>query len=151
MPSTEHLSHALASGAVGATALTLVHESARRMVPKAPRVNVIGERLVARGARALGRRKPGRRGRYYGALAAELASNALYYSAVGAVGPRRAPLVGTALGLAAGIGAVTLPGPLGLGRRPTARTRATALMTVAWYTAGGLAAGLAYRQLHRER
>ena len=151
MPSTEVLSHALASGAVGATALTLVHESARRVVPRAPRVHVIGERLVARGARALGRRKPGRRGRYLGALAAELASNAIYYSAVGAAGPRHAPLVGAALGVAAGVGAVTLPARLGLGRRPTARTRATAMMTVAWYTAGGLAAGLAYRRLHRGR
>jgi hypothetical protein len=47
----------------------------------------------------------------------------------------------------AGVGAVVLPGPLGLGRQPTNRARATQVMTVLWYLAGGLAAAAAARRL----
>ena len=35
--------------------------------------------------------------------------------------------------LAAGLGAVALPGPLGLGEGPSRRTRATEALTIAWY------------------
>jgi hypothetical protein len=54
---------------------------------------------------------------------------------------------GAALGLAAGVGAVALPERMGLGSAPSARTNETKAMTVAWYLAGGLAAGLAYSLL----
>jgi hypothetical protein len=36
---------------------------------------------------------------------------------------------------------------MGLGSRPGSRTPQTAAMTVAWYTAGGLAASAAHRAL----
>jgi hypothetical protein len=36
---------------------------------------------------------------------------------------------------------------MGLGSRPGSRTPQTAAMTVAWYTAGGLAASAAYQTL----
>jgi hypothetical protein len=49
--------------------------------------------------------------------------------------------------LAAGLGAVLLPGPMGLGNEPSTRTPGTAAMTVAWYFAGGLVAGLAARAI----
>ena len=62
-------------------------------------------------------------------------------------GPKGALACGAALGLAAGVGAVALPEPLGLGGGPSARTDETKAMTVAWYLAGGLAAGLAYSLL----
>lgn len=35
---------ALAGGAAGAAALTLLHETARQTVPDAPRMDVLGER-----------------------------------------------------------------------------------------------------------
>jgi len=49
-------------------------------------------------------------------------------------------VAGALLGLAGGIGAVVLPRPLGLTPNPTSRTLRTSLLTVALYTAGGLAA-----------
>jgi hypothetical protein len=55
------------------------------------------------------------------------------------------------LGLAAGLGAVFLPGPLGLGSAPSNRTTQTQAMTVGWYLLGGLAAGLAYQTLGSRR
>ena len=42
------------------------------------------------------------------------------------------------MGLAAGIGAVTLPGPLGLEERHTNKTLTTKLMTVGLYVAGSI-------------
>jgi hypothetical protein len=49
--------------------------------------------------------------------------------------------------VAGGAGAVAL----GLGTAPSKRTSATAAMTVAWYTPGGLVAGAVYsRMAHTE-
>ena len=64
--------------------------------------------------------------------------------------PQNAVACGALLGLTAGVGALVLPGPLGLGEAPAKRTGGTAAMTLAWYTLGGLAAGLAYQLLGGE-
>src|SRR5919107_322315 len=50
------LMRALGGGAVGAVALTALHELTRRTVPHAPRMDVIGMRALAKTVRALGRR-----------------------------------------------------------------------------------------------
>jgi hypothetical protein len=141
------VARAIGSGAVGAGVLTLVHEGARRLWPGAPQVHALGMRAVARGARAAGRRPPDRPARYRWALAGDLAANAAYYALVGLVGPPRAPRAGVLLGLGAGLGAALLPEPLGFGRQPGQRAPVTQFLTAAWYTAGGLAAGAAYRAL----
>jgi hypothetical protein len=70
---------------------------------------------------------------------------------VGVGRPQGALLRGAALGLAAGLGAVFLPGPLGLGEAPSNRTPATTAMTIGWYLIGGLAAALAYRTMAGEQ
>ncbi|HEX2865193.1 MAG TPA: hypothetical protein VHN99_11535, partial [Deinococcales bacterium] len=75
--------------------------------------------------------------------------NAAYYSLAGAGNPDGAVTRGLLLGLAAGAGAVLTPGPLGLGEDASARTPATAALTIALYTAGGLISGLACRTFSR--
>ena len=136
---------ALGSGLVGACALTLIHETARRFVDDAPRMDVVGMRAITRGLRAVDVDPPVPL--HEAALVGDLVSNSLYYSLVGA-GPRREALRnGALLGLAAGLGAVYLPEPLGLGRQPARNSTETNLLTVAWYLLGGLAAGAAYRAL----
>ena len=75
----------------------------------------------------------------------DLVLNSLYYSLVGLKGTDKAFQTGTGLGMAAGVGAVVLPGRMGLGDEMTARTSQTEIMTVAWYLAGGLAAAAAYQ------
>jgi len=139
---------ALGSGLVGAVALTLIHETARRLAPEsAPRVDVLGMRAIAKTMRAVDAEPP--IPLHEAALVGELVSNTAYYSLVG-LGPREDALRnGALLGLAAGLGAVFLPGPLGLGRQPT-ETPATQAMTVAWYVAGGLAAAAAYHAFTSE-
>jgi len=63
----------------------------------------------------------------------------------GAFGRTAAPVTGTALGIAAGIGAITLPPHLGLDGNATSRSLATRALTLGLYATGGLAAGTAYR------
>ncbi|HZT59921.1 MAG TPA: hypothetical protein VFA21_15020 [Pyrinomonadaceae bacterium] len=133
---------ALGSGLVGAFALTLIHETARRFVDDAPRMDVVGMRALAKTMRAVDVEPPVPL--HEAALVGDIVSNSLYYSLVGAGSARDAVRNGALLGLAAGLGAVILPERLGLGRQPTEDAPQTQLMTVAWYTLGGLAAGAAY-------
>lgn len=144
------LLRALASGLAGAGVLTLIHESARRALPDAPRMDVLGMRAIAKSMRGVGQEPPPADELHALALAGDVVSNSLYYSLVGVGGPGGALVRGTLLGLAAGVGAVLLPEPLGLGSAPSARTTQTKAMTVGWYLAGGLAAALAYRLLADE-
>jgi hypothetical protein len=139
---------ALGSGLLGACALTLIHETARRVAPEtAPRMDVLGMRAIQKAVRAVDAEPPVPL--HEAALVGDIVSNSLYYSLVGAGSRGDALRNGALLGLAAGIGAVFLPGPLGLGRQPT-DTPTTQALTVAWYLAGGLAAGAAYQALAAE-
>jgi hypothetical protein len=119
------LFHALASGLIGATTLTGIHESARRVVPEAPRMDVLGMRAIVKSLRQIDQAPPQGQALQQTALAGDMVANSLYYSLVGAGRPQGALLRGAVLGLAAGLGAVFLPGPLGLGEAPSKRTPAT--------------------------
>lgn len=140
----------LGSGVAGALVLTGLHEAARRLLPHAPRMDVIGERALSRSLNALGRRSPRGSRLYRATLAGELFSNSLYYSMVGAAVRTRTLQTGLLIGLAAGLGAVLLPPYLGLGKSPGSKAPLTPLLTVAWYTAGGLAAAAAARLMDDE-
>lgn len=134
------------AGAAGAVVTNVLHEIVRRSSPDAPRVDLLGMQGIARGMKALG--VDGLKGRalYGTTLAADLVSNGAYFAGV-AAGKENAVLTGAMLGLAAGIGAVVLPGPMGFSPETTARNGVTAALSVLLYTAGGLAAGLVYGAL----
>jgi hypothetical protein len=136
----------LASGLIGSATLTAVHQGAQRLLPNAPHVDAIGRRAVSRGIRALGGTPPRGRQLHNTALVGDLVSNALYYGLMDVGRPRHRVARGALLGLVGGLGAVFLPQRLGLGRQPHERWPRTPLMTVAWYTLGGVASG-AVRQL----
>ena len=137
----------LISGSVGALALNLLHESVRQVVDDAPRMDLLGEQALTKGLTALGVSLPQQPELRALALAGDLVTNTAYYALTGLSKPQHAIATGTALGAAAGIGAVLLAEPLGLGSAPARRTPQTALMTVAWYAFGGLVAGLTYKAL----
>jgi hypothetical protein len=141
------ITRAIAAGAAGAGTTTILHELTRRVAPAAPRVDLLGMQALARLLRAAGTTPPTGDALYNLTLAGDLASNTAYFGAVGAGQRERAVVLGTALGLAAGAGAVLLPPALGLSGATTGRTGATAALTVALYTAGGLVAGAVYRAL----
>ena len=142
---------AILGGLAGAVALTALHETARRLLPAAPRMDILGRRALAKGLEAAGIDPPGEDSQQAIALAGDLASNTLYYSLIGVGSPAGAPLRGALLGAAAGLGAVVLPPYLGLGKAPRGLTPEVKAMTVAWYTVGGLVAGLAARALGARR
>ena len=137
------LLRALGSGLAGACALTLLNESARRFIPGAPRMEVIGMRAIAKSLRKIEQTPPPKDELFAASLVGDIVSNSLYYSLAAADDSKQAWLRGSVLGLAAGIGAAFLPPRIGLGRQPGERPPATQIMTVAWYLAGGLAAAAA--------
>jgi hypothetical protein len=131
--------YSIPAGFAGAGALTLIHQSARLVTDKAPRMDILGQRALRPLVEKLGFH-PGPTSMQMLALAGDLLSNTLYYAAVGAGRPRNLWLRGLSLGMAAGLGAITLPQRMGLGIRPQARTNATRVMAFSWYTLGGLVA-----------
>lgn len=139
---------ALGSGFAGALAVTALNESARRVIPHAPRLDALGMRALAGSVRLTGEAPPQGERLRGAALVGDLLSNTLYYSLAAAGGRNRAWLLGALLGAGAGAGAAWLPPRIGLGRQP-GETAATRAMTVAWYLTGGLVAAAALRRLTR--
>lgn len=139
----------LGSGLIGAVALTILHETVRRFVPDAPRADILGMRAIKKIMETADAKPPADDELHGWALGGDVVSNTLYYSLIGLSKPENAVLTGAALGLAAGVGAVALPGPMGLGTAPTQRTEATVAMTVGWYLVGGLVTAGAYMWLKR--
>ncbi|QNE41584.1 hypothetical protein F1C16_19445 [Hymenobacter sp. NBH84] len=133
------LVQALGSGLAGAVAVNLLHEAVRHLRPAdAPRMDVLGEQGLRKLLGKADAPQPDEESAYYLTLAGDLLSNGLYYSLVGR--GKGAWWRGVALGAAAGVGGVVLPGPMGLGEAPSNRTPQTKAMTVAWYLVGGVVA-----------
>ncbi len=134
----------LAAGLAGALALTALHETVRRLRPQdAPRMDVLGERGLRKLLRLEDLPQPDHETVYSATMLGDVLTNGLYYSLVGS--GRHSLGRGVGLGVLAGVGGVLLPGPLGLGTAPSRRTPQTEAMTIAWYTIGGLVAGLVGR------
>jgi hypothetical protein len=143
------LTDALIGGAVGATVLTLIHETARRTIPEAPRMDSLGRKALARGLESVGVEPPRGDSLQAAALAGDLVSNTLYYALAG-LGPTDDAIErGGILGAVAGIGGIALPPLMGLGHHDSMKTPARAAMTLGWYLTGGLVAGVAISLLSR--
>ncbi|MFD1186291.1 hypothetical protein [Pontibacter rugosus] len=140
----------MAGGLAGACVLTLVHESMRRFVPDAPRMDVLGMRSISKLMRKADAEPPQDKDELHTmALAGDVLSNSLYYSLAGT--GKDAWWRGAILGATAGAGAVLLPGPLGLGEEPSNRTTKTQAMTVGYYLLGGLVAAAIGYAISNER
>ena len=140
---------ALGSGLVGAIGATALNQVAKRYLPAAPRLDLLGRQLVAAAFEMAGRKPPRRGATMLIALVGDLVSNSLFYGLIGLGKPRTAMMRGAALGLAMGAGAVLLPAPLGADPKTTARTHKTVAQTILWYTLGGLLAALWYSRTSR--
>lgn len=145
------LTKAIVSGLAGALAVNLLNETTRQFMPNAPRLDILGKRAIAYPLMEAEIEPPPNSRLYWIALGSDIATNSLYFSLVGLGAVENAYRNGVLLGLAAGIGAIYLPDKIGLGEEMTARTTETAMMTVAWYLAGGLAAATAYQMLSDEK
>jgi hypothetical protein len=49
---------AISGGVAGAVALTLIHESVKRLVPQAPRMDLLGMNAISKGLNKAGIKKP---------------------------------------------------------------------------------------------
>jgi len=128
----------ITAGLAGAVVLNILHESAKRFFPNAPRVDLVGEEALTGILESAGVEPPQGNALYAATLASDVVSNALYYSLIGQGKKKNVLLRGAGIGLAAGIGALTLTKPLGLNDAPVNRTNTTKVLTVAWYLIGGL-------------
>lgn len=141
------IARALASGFVGAISLTALHQVIRKLSPDAPRIDTLGVRAIEKTLNALGTQKPNGATLKRLSFAGDIAFNSIYYSFTAA---GKIPLLSaSALGIAAGAGTVYLPGPLGLGKKPSAKNNTTKFLSMGIYIVGGLAAAATYRYLNR--
>jgi hypothetical protein len=141
----------LAGGLAGATAVTLIHESIKAVVPQAPRMDRLGMQAIAKGLRKANKRVPKENTLFTMALAGDLISNAIYYSAAGIGNEKNIWVRSSVMGLAAGLGAVMLPGPMGLNKQYSNRTLSTKIMTVGLYVAGSLVTTAVIKLLNRKK
>ena len=136
------------AGLGGALVLNLVHEFARHGVRDAPHVQEIAEQGIDKIVDKAGLPKPEGNTRYGIALAGDIVANTVYYAQVGY--GKNGWTRGIALGLIGGIGTVLLPEKLGFDDRPVSKTTTTKILTIVWYTLGGITAAALNHALRRE-
>lgn len=136
----------LVAGFAGALALNVLHETYRRFDHDAPRADLVGEEALSKSLKYVGVQPPKGDNLYMATLAGDLISNTLYYSLIGSGSKKNVMIRGGAYGLAAGLGAVMAPKPMGLKDAPVTKTDKTKALTVAWYLTGGLVTALVLRK-----
>ena len=125
------------AGAGGAIALNILHESLKKTSPDMPRVDLLGEEALQKVLNCFGGHIDDPGNLYKATLGADLVSNSLYYIFIGTVS-KNTFTKAVLLGLAAGIGAIALPKPMGLDPKPVTRSTQTKVLTVGYYLAGAL-------------
>lgn len=142
---------ALGGGIAGAAAVTLIHESVKKIIPSAPRMDLLGMNAISKALNAAGIKTPTGTQLFALALTGNLITNSLYYSLAGIGKEKNIWLRSATLGLAAGIAAVTLPGALRLNDRYSNRTASTKLMTVGLYVAGAVVTTAVIKMLAKKK
>src|SRR5205085_9118958 len=113
---------AIGGGVAGAAILTLLHQTIKSLTPDAPRMDLLGMEAISKTLEKTGVDVPGEEALYNITLAGDMISNSLYYTLAGVGNEKQAIRRGVLLGLAAGLGAVYLPKPLGLNPNPSNQT-----------------------------
>ena len=131
----------LAGGLAGALTLNLLHETYRQIDKDAPKIHLIGEEALLKILKSANLPLPKNRDELYKwTLAGDIISNTAFYSLIAAGKPKNLLKRALILSMAAGVAGVFAPKKMGLNNAPTDRTLETKVLTVLWYTLGGLAA-----------
>lgn len=138
----------LLAGLGGAIALNILHESLKHTNENMPRVDLLGEEALQKTLRYMGTEIEDDSNLYKATLAGDLLSNSLYYSLIG-TGSKNTFTKAVALGLAAGVGAVSLPGPMGLDPAPVARNTQVKALTIGYYLTGALVTAALLKALRK--
>lgn len=136
-------------GLIGALVLNVIHTVAKRLDSEAPEVDKLGEEALSKTLGAVGLRPPEGMQLVAATLGADIASNTALYSLIGYGGKKHALARGVIFGAAVGFGTLAIPAKAGLDDAPIKKSLRTQVMTVAWYTIGGLAAAAAIRALKK--
>jgi hypothetical protein len=138
MKSSNSRGHSILAGLAGSIALTGIHETLRNTSREAPRMDLLGMQSLSKLLKVVGLPIPGKPALFGWTLLGDVGGNALYYSLAAKGSAKSVWIKGISLGLIAGISAVILPSHLGLDNSASARTRNTAMKTIAIYLAGGI-------------
>jgi len=138
------------SGLAGALAVNILHETIRRYDSKAPRIDLIGKEALSKSLLEIGVEPPKGKNLHQATLAGDIVSNALYYSLIASGDVNKKWLRGAMLGASAGIGALKLPKPMGLDDTPVTKNRKAEVLTVLYYTFGGLVTAATYALLTKK-
>lgn len=128
----------LLAGLGGAIALNIIHESLKKKSKSTPRVDLLGEEALQKTVEYFGGHIDNEKNLYTATLAGDILSNAMYYSMIGNGAPQHLWVRAISYGVAAGVGAITLPEPLGLNPEPVTKTKTSQALTVGYYVAGAL-------------
>ncbi len=137
------------SGLAGSIALTLAHETLRKNVDLAPRMDLMGEQGLAKALFAAGMPIPDEPQLFNLTMGGDIVGNAGYYALVSTT-PKHPLIAGAVLGLVAGAGALSLPEKIGLNEEYSNASRKTQLLTMAIYFLGGIVAGAVYQALDKK-
>jgi hypothetical protein len=136
-------------GLAGAVTLNTLHQTVKQLDHDAPRVDLVGEEALTKGMEAMNLTPPTGNTLFTATLIGDIISNGLYYSTIGLGKKKYLLLRGAAVGLAAGIGALTLTEPMGLSDAPVTRTEKTKVLTVGYYLLGGIVTALTIKALRK--
>ncbi|MBE9597780.1 hypothetical protein [Pedobacter sp. MC2016-24] len=139
----------LLAGLAGAVALNILHESLKKTSSDMPRVDLLGEEALQKTIQYFGGNLDHKKDLYKATLAGDILGNTLYYSLIGAGNPKYLWPKVAMMGLSAGIGAVSLPEPMGLDPEPVAKNNQVKALTVSYYVLGAVVTGLALNLLKR--
>lgn len=140
----------LLAGLGGAIALNLLHEALKKTGKDMPRIDKLGEEAVQKGLATIGQHIDNKDNLYAATLGADVLSNAMYFSLIGAGNPKHIWPKAITMGLAAGTGAVALAGPMGLNPDPVAKSKKTEALTAGYYLFGALVTGGLLKLMDRE-
>ncbi|RZJ67487.1 MAG: twin-arginine translocation signal domain-containing protein [Flavobacterium sp.] len=102
-------------------------------------IDLVGEEALQKSLDAAGADEiQGEDNLYAATLGADIVSNTMYFATIGAGGAKNLWPRAIAMGIAAGVGAVTLPEPMGLDDAPVADTTQKQGLTVGYYVFGAL-------------
>ena len=139
----------LLAGLAGAIALNILHESLKKTSSDMPRVDLLGEEALQKTIQYFGGNLDDKKDLYKATLAGDILGNTLYYSLIGAGNPKYLWPKVAMMGLSAGIGAVSLPEPMGLDPEPVAKNNQVKVLTIGYYVLGAVVTGLALNLLKK--
>lgn len=139
--------NALLGGLAGACAVTVLHQVIKKNDSEAPRMDLLGMESLTKLLDKAGIEAPEGKKLYYMTMGGDIISNSIYYSIAG-IGDSKTILKGAASGLAAGLGAVFLPKPMGLNEQHSNHTRETQILAVLYYLTGGLVSSAVMKLLN---